>query len=372
MKRRGSVLPSLFPLVDRQLLGILFYGQGDIPAPDSDEILGIGAALLKYHRLSALALRLIEELAIAVPKEFEEQLRNDCFEAMESSVAAVLLNSSALHELHARGIEFVVTKGPGIAHYYQHRSDRPYGDLDLVVRPDCFKPVVELLSQLGGYKEEERNVMPYKTFNLQCREALNLVGRRGGHLDIHHHIPPWRWAEGMTFEELYRGGEKVKVFGEEVVVAGSVHNMLIACLHVFSDRGRPRTNLIAWRDIVELSRVCPAGAVVDAAERVGLVGWLKWALTSLPREVRPLPILDLLRDRPAEVRSPTRLRMLMSERLTNHMASHALRLPAINGGLYLIGMLLPSRAFLAGKYPERPMGLYRRWWQDSLRIERSQ
>lgn len=363
-----AVLP-LFPKLPTAVQDVLLYDYGASVTPGakwSDELLPHLSELVD-RRLAGLTIRVVREKGLILPIAARSLLHDSEFSGVIASERAVMSNRDALRLLGERSIPYLVIKGPAIASQYGRPVERPFSDLDIVVQPQSFSATVALLGRTLGYREAARNHMPWRTFNTTCREAINLVGDAGGRLDVHHRVPPWVWARGLTFRTMFARRGTVLWHDMELPAASLEDNLLIAALHIFSDRNQPGTNLVAWRDVLTLSRVADPNVLVEYAMAANLTGWLQWIVGSLPEKVRPVLLTEALRDTPARVPRAVRLRMSQPPHFgSRHLVGHALRLPVPNGLLYLAGMTLPSPAFLREKYPDARAGRYRRWWTEAL------
>lgn len=359
-------LPSLFPSVGPVTRWILF---GDLDedlrppdpeqwAPEMDAVVG--------QRLAPMALRLVRAQGLGVPAADWAALEAASFDWTTRCLEVTQRSAEALDLLRDVGVPFVVTKGPTLARHYAHRLDRPYGDIDLLVPRGSFTEVLALLGRTLGYREADRNRPAWGAFDLHCREAMNIESPTGGRLDIHHRIPPWRWAGGLTFERLFDRAEPTTTSGVIFPGVAPIHNLFIAALHLVSDRNRPGSSLIIWRDILEVARTCSAFDITREASALGLGGWLRWVTRSLPPPVVPAELSAAVQELNFDLLHLPRLQsMLRSGFLSDPLISQALRLPPGNAALYLAGMVVPSPGFLRAKYPNSSRR-YRRWWRSGL------
>jgi hypothetical protein len=320
--------------------------------------------ILGEQRLAATARRFARDRNIELPDEVSSFLLDAEFAWAAVTIDAVESSALALAALRDEGIEFAITKGPGIARFQQRFQERPYSDLDVIVRPGDFRGAYHVLRSIG-FAEEQKNRQPWPIFNRYCREAINLRTDAGGSLDLHHRIPPWYWGTGLDAGRLLAEAATQSVRGVDLPCVSARHNLLISALHIFSDRNRPGQSLLVWRDLLTMISVCPAHEVVAEALEVGLAGWLRWMIRYLPAERNCAALLDALDGADTKVKGRRRLQLLMPPALgSRHLIGQALRLPAANGALYLAGMVVPSPSFLGERFPDERRR-YRRWWHGT-------
>jgi Uncharacterised nucleotidyltransferase len=358
----------LFPAMSPVVQAVLFNGfQPDGPSSfplgttwDHDDV-----AVIVRNRLSSTALRASESLG-ATPNSSELRcLRTAAFGESSQTLRLLHVNIEAVGALRARGIAFVISKGPGISLLCRTPGERSFSDLDVLVTPSDFPEALRALSALG-YSENLEQQQPWSSFTRYCREAINLRSRSGGSIDLHHHVPPWLWARHIPVDDLIRASE-TRIYAQvSLPLLPPSHNFIVAALHVVSDHNRPGQTLRAWRDLLILARASDHDQIFALAQRYRLVGWLRWIVGELPDQVRPQPLWQLLAssaERPANAR---RLRHLLPPAIgSRHMLGQALRLPLPNSSLYLAGMTVPSLAFLRTVFPASHFR-YLRWWRASV------
>ncbi len=363
--RRTDRATSLFPRVGPVTTAALFHGVDGAPhGPIDPRAWDDELEEVLRQRLSGLALAHAEHLQVRLTPDTRSRLH----EAHQANVArALAVESTAvkvLDVLASRSIPVVVTKGPGVAMTYPEPSLRPYGDIDVLVPSDRFTEAMTSLTRTG-FEEYFDAGEPRSYFDRFCREGVNLVRPDGGSIDLHHRIPPWVWGERLTFPRLIAGSRRHDIAGGAVTVLDPMHNMLVAALHVISDRrDQPGSKLITWRDIVSLAAVCDPERVVSEARRVELDWYLAFIMRQLPRYTALRPIIDRLGTPDPRPGDAFRLRRLLPPSLgSRHQIAQVFRLPAPNAMAFLAGYVVPSRDFLAKRYGEE--GGYLRWWREA-------
>jgi hypothetical protein len=363
-RRHSEGLPNIFPRlgpVSKLVLFADFYNQDASP---SEEEWCAECELLIRYGLAGVANRLIRQRSLAVPMEILRRLREAQFVDMTVSSTTVKKSAGGLEALRSARIPFVITKGPGIALEGINIADRPFMDLDVVVEPRRFMDARRVLASIG-YAEKDRTKQPWDSLNRVCREAVNLRTEDGGSIDLHHRVPPWYWSSGLTLEVLKDKASSRAIFGVNIPLVAPEHNLLVAALHVVSDKSRPGQNYRVWRDVLVLARKCSTDAAAKAASDTNLTTWLAWILGCLPSEVQPRELLDRLRNHPARLQGSWRLRMILPPKFgSRHLLGQAFRLPAPNAALFAASMLVPSPEYLRMRYPDERHP-YRTWWRST-------
>jgi hypothetical protein len=339
-----------------------FERSGEVYQPKQAELRRVAAQRLAGV---ALGLRITDGAGTTAAVD---SLRVASFAAAARTVQILDASLPAVLELQAAGVAYAVVKGPGLSRISGGLGQRPFTDLDIVVKPAQLDVARRLLER-HGYSGE--GPLGWPSMERVCGEAVNLRHDEGGAIDLHQRIPPWLWTRRLDAERIIEQSVPHEVGGRRIAVACDVHNLLISALHIVSDKNRPGANLMAWRDVLASARVCPPEAVASEAARAGLDGWLLWILDQLPKTVRPHELVDALtvRRRP-RVAAPRRLRYLLAPSEKAPLAHVALRLPAWRGTLFLAGMAVPSRAFVRAKSPEARHP-YFAWWSKTRRTVRA-
>jgi hypothetical protein len=358
---KADIFPALDPLIKAVLLHDFqaspAFGPGDWER---------ASPAVCVNGLAAVALRMIRESGGNIPTAVLQQLRTSAFEVSARNLKIVAAGQEALDRLDAAAIDYVITKGPGLAAASRHAHERPYSDLDIVVSKERFEPARALFEGLG-YVESGSSRQSWAALDRIAREAVNLRDGRGGSVDLHHHIPPWIWGRTLTFDRLRRAAVRVDVGGTSLWCASAEGNFIVVALHLVSDRNRPGATLMIWRDLLVLAEVCRPEILQRLARDLGLTGWLQWVLTRFPAEIYAAHLRHLLE--PQVHRQPIpaarRLRLLLPPHIgSKHLVSQPLRLPAWRGALYCLGGIVPSRSFLLAQGLEPDGGRrYLTWWK---------
>lgn len=356
-------VPPLFPRMSSAVQSVLCY---DFAAPFAGALLPWSEQdidLLLSSGLAPVALRLISDYGVSLSNQDKARLKERS--VRQAVVTMVVATSSipALRLLIENKISFRVFKGPTVARASFARNERPFQDIDILVSPRQFMEAKVLLEN-DGYRENQSSAPPRFWFDRFCREAVNLRHPAGGSLDLHHHIPPWLWAQSMTLEALSESESNLQLSGISLPAANTEYNLLIACLHLVSDHNRPGHKIAIWRDILNLARLANATVVLDLARQHGLIGWLRWIIEQIPAPIRPSHLWSQLAPRGESPLHSYRLKLLLPPNLTSRPSlSQAARLPIPNAVAYAFGMVLPSRDFLHKHLPDE--STYLAWWRTT-------
>ncbi|NHC13423.1 nucleotidyltransferase family protein [Motilibacter deserti] len=328
--------------------------------------------LLGAQRLSPLLLRYLDAHGVPTAPEVRQALEMSAFGWSTFSTLASRNGAHVVRELQRVGIDCVVSKGPSIAAHYPAPQLRPYSDLDLLLPADAYTRALTHL-HAAGFVPTANSEQPWSFFDRRCREGVNLHKQGGTHVDLHHRVPPWIWSDGLAPDKLMARSRSVESHGEVLPALGAEDNLLVAALHLVSDRNLAGANLLIWRDIAQLARAADPATVVDRAREARLDGWLRNVLLALPEPVRPHPLLDALSSsaRPQEIPHAARLATLLSP-VPSRLGARAyqvLRLPLPAAALCLAGAAVPSRPFLAAT-SDTDASYARMWVRRAFRVRR--
>jgi hypothetical protein len=176
-------------------------------------LLGSGAGALAWWRVRHTTLQTTE-----TAREFHEAY---LLHTIHGSLFAYKTRQ-AISLLRSNGIEPILIKGWAIARHYPERGLRPYGDIDLCVRPDQYTQAKALLD------------MPeYKDYWVDLHEGLS------------------RYDNG-SWDELFGRSQLVKLDEISVRVLADEDHLRVLCVHWLSEG--------AWRPIL----LCDIAAVVES------------------------------------------------------------------------------------------------------------
>lgn len=336
-----------------------------IAEPPVDRLADATILEVVRQRLAPFLVRAIaaesSQEALQITELQRRQLSAAAFRSQLRTASVVNRSAPLLDRLTGADIPWAVTKGPGIASSYADPTLRVFDDLDVVVTVQDFPHALKVL-RAAGLGESPGSEPPREALVRLCREAVNLQDDEGASVDLHDRVPPWLWTTRLTPREIISTSVTREVSGHQLRCASLEHNLLIASLHLVSDRNRPGASLLIWRDLVELGHAVDVNAAVALATRLGLGGWLLGTLLGLPPQVRPHALVAALVDGDPRLPHRGRLRYLLSlSDRSSVVVTQTARLPVWRGAVFAGAMAFPSRKFL------RARGLnLGSWWLSAL------
>ncbi|HWC14336.1 MAG TPA: nucleotidyltransferase family protein [Actinomycetota bacterium] len=204
----------------------------------------------------------------------------------------------ALDLLDAADVEAMILKGPALVErYYDDPTLRPYGDIDVYVRPPAFARALAAL-EAGGFSLLDRN---WEFLHGDLRGQVHLHSPQERSLELHWHIvngARQRRTLGMAPDELWDVVEPASVGGRKCFGLPPSEEIAHLCLHA---AGHGCSRLIWLADIATLT----AGRDIDwdavgARARRWRFGAGTFFVLSLVREwfVAPIPDEALAQLRP--------------------------------------------------------------------------
>lgn len=177
------------------------------------------------------------------PRSVRDGLRSDAI--IQATIEAYRQSNvrEALTALAEAGIPSLLMKGTALAYtIYPLPSLRPCHDTDLLVRDGDWKRVAELLRGVGYV---QGIAIPGQLVSHQ-RMFARRNGPRSSHvLDVHRRIlNAQSYASLLTFDALARSSIPVPALGPSARAPGTIHAMLLACLHRFAHH--PEDDRLIW------------------------------------------------------------------------------------------------------------------------------
>jgi putative nucleotidyltransferase-like protein len=362
----NRALPNIFPDMGPVIRFVLFSEFSREPLDSVEFDWSAELETIISHGLAGLARRAIRDHSISVDNSIVDRLQHFQFLNMQSTAHVVRRSKVGLDCLSEASIPFVLTKGPGIAVHSAAISDRPFVDLDVVVSPSRFRDALSVLRD-NDFVENTVTMEPWDSFNRFCREAINLRNQTGGSIDLHHRVSPWYWSGGLSVDLLIESAQVADIFGVELPLASAPLNLMVAALHVVSDRGRPGQTLKIWRDLLVLINSCSPDSILECAHKTDLTEWLGWILGSLPATLQPTDLIDSLAGQGGRTHGQFRLRRLLPPRIgaQHPMLGRMIRIPLPQAAFFTAGTLVPSPSYLRLRYPNSAHR-YFKWWRGSL------
>jgi len=169
---------------------------------------------------------------------------------------ALVLELEALSRLfQENGVEFILLKGPYLAHrYYEGVDRRFFGDLDLLIKPECLERADELLRG-AGYERLSRILI---SSSLVQRFTHGFDYKQGDlRVDLH-------WSCGshvsykINYEELWRQSQEYRIGETDYRVLSDEYALLFHLVSYFEDLDRGAARLKNALDIWHMLAVLDA------------------------------------------------------------------------------------------------------------------
>jgi hypothetical protein len=184
----------------------------------------------------------------------EEQWR-ELVEAQRLQMCRALKIEGALVAIHdslvEAGIEYVVLKGPSLAHCaYEDPSLRPFGDLDLLVRTTDWDAASEILGKAGF---ERAHPEAREGFHASFGKALVHSRGDGVEVDLHRRLVVGPHGLCADPGELFSGVQSFELGGRRLPRLADTWLFLHVCMHAALGTRAPL--LLALRDVLEVARM---------------------------------------------------------------------------------------------------------------------
>lgn len=303
------------------------------------------------HRLTGLALAACQRGEILL----SEADLNELSALQRDAMVLALLLERRLVEIsvafETSGIEFVVLKGPAVAHSsYPDPAWRPFSDLDLLVPRPQWEDACALLTQLGYRRDLPE---PRPNFDVRFGKAV-LFSSQEGSVDLHSTLASGPFGLWIDPNALFEDTETLELGRTKIKRLGDTSMLLHACVHA-SLGWRPPL-LLPLRDVLQTASVLRIDwkrlralshswrldgvlqhAFITAAQRLGV---------ALPTEVDNWLHVEIgRRERRALEAYTTERRSFGGTSLATLGALPGVR----HKTAYVRSLLLPTRDFLAAR-----------------------
>jgi Uncharacterised nucleotidyltransferase len=329
---------------------------------DEDAWPGLKSSLIA-DRLTGLAVAAAQDgMLLISDDQFDELMdahRDAMLWALDLERTLVALGAS----FRNAGIEFVVLKGPALAHTtYPDASWRPFMDIDLLVRTRDWRRSCSLLAELGLRR---RLSEPRPGFDERFGKAACHVNDKQQEIDLHRTLVLGPFGLWMDPGELFDNTSTFQLGGARLECLDDTARLVHACIH--ASLGMRRSPLIAFRDaaqtlelgevdwelLADWSKRWKLGVVLqDALERTSALIGSAW----------PLALKGPLRSGRANSELRSMSSYTTDRRQRGGTSLSTLRaIPGIGGkAAYVAGLLFPSKAFLAARAGEHRASYLRR------------
>jgi hypothetical protein len=325
-------------------------GNDDCWASEVRDLIGGG--------LANTALRVLRSSVTPPDPAVVGALREAATAEMLRSLNVETRSAAVLRRLEQAGVQPIVFKGPAVAAWYPYSTDRAFTDVDLLVAPHQFAAAKAVLES-SGFRVPLEGEQPWPFFDRFCREGVNLHGTTEANVDIHHHIPPWRYSRHLGYATVAGAASDLNLCGQVVRAASPAHSMVIAGLHLLSDLWKGGRTYRSWRDLLVLSdRIGPS-----ATQEAFVAGDLEWLMALLFDQLsfvstQSRPVADGRRRSPFREARLHALGWGGGNIVARHRVGWGLRLPAAQMAMFMLGSMVPSPSYIRSHW-----GTYRAYWQ---------
>ena len=231
-----------------------------VMAPEElDEVLRVA----RMDRLGGFLARAVEDGVVECDGVAAEAITALWHDDLVASVTVESLAVRTAAVLDGAAIDWRVTKGPAVAHLdYPDPSLRCFGDLDLLIHPDCWTAALHTLADVGFV----RTAAELRAgFDLRFGKGATLEGLDGAEIDLHLRLSIGRFGATSLPTDLFGPPAPLALGGRALPALRAEHRLLHACYHASLGGFRHRR---ALRDVAQITLVTGADwrATVGQAE----------------------------------------------------------------------------------------------------------
>jgi hypothetical protein len=307
---------------------------------------------MSARRLTGIALRAAEAEWLVLPDGALDDLIERHREQMMFSLALERSLFSIGDAFHSADIDFIVLKGPAIAHTaYPDPSWRPFGDIDLLVRQSDWRSACRVLRD-GGFQRVLPE--PVTGFDERFGKAATHTGPDGLQLDLHRTLvlgPFGLWVNPGTLFDLTTsfvvGGRSFRRLDDTTrVLHAAIHASLGAAPPLpltLRDVGQVAMSpSVEWGRLRDLMGAWRLAAVVQHSFR---------AVEEILEARLPAEAAFVRQLRPSAIERRALRGYEPNRRGRGGMAlTTTLAIPSVSGKIaYLRALLFPSRDFLRAR-----------------------
>ncbi|GAA4125152.1 hypothetical protein GCM10022415_31850 [Knoellia locipacati] len=218
-------------------------------------------------RLGGLLAAAVGDGSVVVSADLAAEVTATWHEQLAASVTVECLVPPVADLLHGAGVDWRLTKGPALAHLdYPDPSLRPFGDVDVLVRPGQWQVALDALAE-GGWVRVSPELAP--GFDERFGKGATLTNAVGLEVDAHRRLAAGRFGLRLDSEQLFEDVEWLELGGRQVPCLAARDRLLHACFHASLGGAR---RLRAFRDVAQLLLMTEADweGAVTAAERASV------------------------------------------------------------------------------------------------------
>jgi putative nucleotidyltransferase-like protein len=341
--------------------GLSDAGQISIPEELWSEVLG----QITFEHLTGLAMAMLEAGQLLLSDQQAEEL----LARQRDAMALALTNERKLLEIagvfERQGVEFIVLKGPAVAHtFYPDSSWRPFVDIDVLVRTRDWERACAVLAMLGMRR---RLPEPRRGFDVRFGKAAAHRGGDGVEVDLHRTLVVGPFGLWIKPDELFERTAPFDLGGLTFQRLGDSAVLLNACMHASLGSWPPQ--ILPLRDVAQIaqSNCVNWDTIIDWGSRWRLSVVFKHAVetSSLVLGWEPSSEVRALRFASQSDRSSRAFAAYTTNRRTRGGTARSTLLAIYGLGAkvrYLAGMVVPQKRFLLARTPTATRRSYLRRW----------
>lgn len=204
---------------------------------------------VRRERITGLLAAAVTAGSFPITDAQAEQVVDAHVEDMAGVLLLERLLLTVAAALDSAGIEARVLKGTAVAHLDCHDpSLRPFGDIDLLVRPEQLAAVGDTLERLG-LQPTAPQVRP--DFPSRFGKGFVLRSPEGLEVDVHRTLAGGAYGLRVPVEDLWRNARPFVVGGTVLHALGDEERLLHAALHAAV--GGQVCNLLSLRDVADMA-----------------------------------------------------------------------------------------------------------------------
>lgn len=206
------------------------------------------ASLLQRLRLDGLAVRAVAAGEFDAPESFAAALATCHDETMAQCLRIEIMAIRTSELLSNHGIAHRLLKGSALAHRMATLpADRPFRDVDILVRGDALDESVRQLTSAGAVR-----LQPQLRAGFDARFGKSVTMRLDDvEIDVHRLLCPGPFGVWMRPDDLFLLGASLSIGSVEIPTLDPTDHLLHACYH--AALGSPAPALINLRDVAMLA-----------------------------------------------------------------------------------------------------------------------
>lgn len=221
-------------------------GPAHTPAYSPGAGWAVALGRIQQEQLTGLAVAGVEAGELSIDESQREELWTAHREAMARVIALERRLIEFGNALESNGIEFIVLKGPALAHgFYADPAHRGFRDIDVLVHTRDLTRAAELLGGLGFARDLPE---PREGFDVRYGKAICHTDDDGLQVDLHRSLVVGPFGVWIRSEELFEGTVEFPLGGRSFRRLGDEALFLHACVHAALGWRPPL--LMPLRDVV--------------------------------------------------------------------------------------------------------------------------